>query len=156
MMHRLIVVHSIDKEPVGANLGDSIPLHMTMLHWFVSGRQVQEIDGTIPKIASGIGSLTVAATQEDLFGPNRDVPVMRIERTQRLLGIHLLLADAMRDLGCKLEERWTGEANWNPHVTHKPGRQLQPGDTLTVDSLDLIRMEQATKNRIILARYPLS
>ncbi len=48
-MSEYIFVHLLDKKPVGSELGRSMPLHMTILHWFEGDSEqaaVQEIFGS--------------------------------------------------------------------------------------------------------------
>ncbi len=133
-----IFVNLIDKQPPEAKPGKVIPLHMTALHWFATERDVGDIIKSAEVALGDIGKIATTATQESLFGPEHDIPVTQLERTEGLLRLHTNLIWAMRNLGAQFDERWTGEKNWNPHVTHKPNRRMNPGDSLLIDDIDLI------------------
>lgn len=89
------------------------------------------------------------ATEEALFGPEHDVPVVRLERTQGLLDVHLGLLALAEYLDARLDTRWVGEDKWNPHVTHQLEGRLQVGDKVRVDGLDLITKEDDGMRRLV-------
>ena len=93
--------------------------------------------------------VTTRATEEGLFGPVHDVPVMRLERTQEPLDMHFGVLALAKYLGARLDERWVGEGGWNPHVTHQSEGRLQVGDTVEIDSLDLIVREDDGMRRLV-------
>ena len=135
MSSEYIIVHRIDKD---TPLDEHIPLHMTALHWFASDRGREEIGEALREVARYQSPVATYATHEDMFGSDRNVPVMRLERTMELLELHTALETTMRRLGVTLEERWVGAKNWSPHVTHQPEGRLYDGDEVTIDDLDLI------------------
>ena len=130
-----IFVHQIDKR---TPLDTHIPLHMTALHWFEAEVEPGEMIRMTQFFAKKQESLSTRASKEDLFGQNKDIPVMRLERTAELLDLHIALLGLVRSCGARLDEQWVGESNWNPHVTHQPEARLYAGDEVMVDSLDLI------------------
>ena len=146
--HEYIIVHRIDKSTL---LDEHIPLHMTALHWFVSDREQDEIISAFRSALRDTATVITHANREDMFGPEHDIPVTRLERTPELLSLHLALEAAFRHLGAKLEERWVGEKNWNPHVTHQPEGRLFSGDEVHITDLDLIT-KRANGMRELVAR----
>ncbi len=135
MSREYIVVHRIDKD---TPLDEHIPLHMTALHWFEFDQEPGVITEQLRQVAADQSPVTTYARHEDLFGPDNTIPVMRLERTPELLKLHTALEAAMRQVGVTFEERWVGEKNWNPHVTHQPEGRLQRGSEVTITDLDLI------------------
>lgn len=134
-MHEYIVVHQIDKI---TPLDEHIPLHMTALHWFESSTPQDTLVRQFDSLAKTLQPVKTYTTREDMFGPENDVPVMRLERSPELLDMHLALQGMARQTGAMLEERWVGEANWNPHVTHQPEGRLDVGSAIDAVDLDLI------------------
>lgn len=154
-MSEFIHVHLIDKKPVATNLEKSIPLHMTILHWFESDHNSERIIDETHAALSFLGEIATKAMEEDLFGPNSDVPVMRLEKNPQLTELHTTLLQAMSNLGATFDSRWTGESRWNPHVTHKPDNRLNIGDEIDVDDIDLITRPHKNGDRTILHRFEL-
>ena len=155
-MSEFIFVNMIDKEPVGTNLGQSIPLHMTALHWFETDHSPDKIISAAEFSLRSIKRIVSRTTNEDLFGPSKDVPVMRLERTPELLQLHCTLLEAMENLGATFDNRWVGESNWNPHVTHKLDKHLQCNESIKIQDIDLITRDIATGNRKIIHRHSLN
>ncbi len=145
-MSELIVVHRIDNI---TPLDRHIPLHMTALHWFETDAPDAKVAEQLEAFARQQAAVTTRATEEALFGPEHDVPVMRLERTQELLDMHFGLLALAKYLGARLDERWVGEGGWNPHVTHQSEERLQVGDTVEIDSLDLIVREDDGMRRLV-------
>lgn len=155
-MSEFIFVHLIDKKPVGSGLGPSIPLHMTALRWFECDRPEQEIIDSAELALQSIGKIIARATEEDMFGSDKDVPVVRLDTTPGLLNLHDTLLQAMQGIEARMNERWTGKDEWNPHVSHKPAARLHPGDEVVIDDIDLIVRSAKTGNRMILHRSNLN
>lgn len=151
MSAEYIVVHRID---TWSPLDKHIPLHLTVLHWFLSDMSRSEIEAQFIQTTQRLQPAITHATKEDLFGPDHDIPVMRIERTPELLTLHLALETMTRQLGAVLTEKWVGTQNWNPHVTHQSEARLQTGDEVHITDLDLIT-KQADGMRKMLARVEL-
>ena len=154
-MSELILVHLIEKRPMGSELGKIIPLHMTALHWFETALSPNEVAKIVQETLHTIGAMKVRTTTEDMFGPDKDVPVMRLERTPELLHLHVALVAAMQQVGAKFDERWTGEQNWNPHVTHKLGTRLYPDEEVFIRDIDLISRPSEHESRRIEYRFGL-
>lgn len=155
-MSEYIFVHLLDKQSIGANLGNHIPLHMTVLHWFKSQLKPNELIDITTSALLPIGIIAVKATYEDMFGPNNDIPVMRLNIDPKLVDLHLNLLQAMQDHGSKINDRWSGELDWNPHVSHKPDLRLYPGDEVLINDIDLICRPNKNGNRTILHRFLLN
>ena len=148
-------MHLIDKQPVGTNLGRHIPLHITAVHWFESRRDPHEITEKTRDTLSILGSVSVEAVAEDLFGPNNDIPVMRLSRHPGLVNLHVALVGAMEELGATFDERWTGESKWQPHVTNTEYSRLYLGNEVAITDIDIITRSHKDGDRIILHRFQL-
>lgn len=133
-----IFVHRIDN---AAPVDQHIPFHMTALHWFAVDANVDDIVAAASRALSPFSVMDTRVTQEDKFGPQHDIPVARLQRTADMEKLHAALGQAMLSLGAKLDVRWVGADKWNPHVTHTDSERLSIGDTVRIDSLDLIARE---------------
>ena len=135
MSKEYIIVHRIDKT---TPLDKHIPLHMTLIHWFEFDGGDEKLIEALRNAVGGRSPISTHATKKALFGIIPVIPVMRLERTKELLDLHLALEAMARSLNAMLEERWIGEKNWNPHVTHQPEGRLQSGNEVNITDLDLI------------------
>lgn len=141
-----IFVSRIDKS---TPLTHSIPLHMTALHWFETDTDQDTIASGLREVAKVRQAITARAIAEDMFGPDKDVPVVRLERTPELLDLHLSLLALAKQVGGRLDERWVGVDKWNPHVTHQLERRLYIGDTVSLDDIDLITKRQDGMRQLV-------
>ena len=149
MSESFIIVHQIDKR---TPLGEYIPLHMTALPWFEADSQELVVAKLGDFVLSQDAVLT-KAVEEDMFGPNLDIPVMRLDRSPALLGLHMGLLALAKAQGWQVE-LWAGEDGWNPHVTHQPEARLGVGDEVYINNLDLIR-RRSDGNKEFIRRFDL-
>ena len=154
-MTEFIHIHLIDKRPIGTKLKSHLPLHMTALHWFESPHEPSEIIEKTALALRGLGVVEATATEEDLFGPKLDIPVMRLAEVPKLIQIHTTLMAAMEELGATFNERWTGLENYKPHVTHKADSRLYSNDEIIINDIDLISRSDKNTDKIILERFTL-
>jgi hypothetical protein len=149
-MNEFIFVHLLDDQPVGSDLGLEIPMHTTLLHWFETERTPEEILNIARTVLRGIAPVETIVTYNDMFGPDKDIPVMRLKRSFEFLNLHLLLLESMIDANTTFDQRWVGVRNWNPYVTNKLYKKLSPGDRLEINSVSLIQKRRPDKHRIVL------
>lgn len=126
-MKEYILVHLIDKRPVGTNVGKSIPLHLTVVPWFEFGGSLDDLMSIIETKLSKLEPMEVVAETEDFFGPKKNVAVMKLRNDPKLLDLHKNMLNTLEQLGVKVKSRWIGEGGWSPHVTHKQGSRLHQG-----------------------------
>lgn len=141
-----IFVHLIDRDTEPSTF---IPLHMTALHWFQSDKQPVELAALLEKFTSDRQAVHTLAIEEAMFGPDKNIPVVRLERTPQLLDIHLDLLALVDSIGGRLDKRWTGEERWNPHVTHRPEARLQVGDEVIIDDISLFMRSRDGRRQLI-------
>lgn len=76
-----------------------------------------------------------------LFGPNNDVPVHTLKRTESLVVLHNRVFSILSVIKALPQElKWIG-AGWNPHVTDgdevfSPGRLYVPSEIALVDRIN--------------------
>lgn len=136
-MPEIIHIHLIDKQAVGKNIGQHIPLHMTVLPWSHYDRSADEVIRHSKRSLRTIGTIATTATQPDLFGPHNDIPVIRLDKTATLETLHMRLKHDMEQSGAYFGPRWTG-ADWSPHVTNGDNRSLKAGEVVCIDSIDIM------------------
>ncbi len=126
---------------------ENLPLHCSLLQLF----QVPErTDGLARGLATVLGRqkpVYLAPGERDLFGPNSDVPVIRVENRPELRSMHqLALRFLVHDCGASLcNPKWAGDG-YNPHVSDLSDRTFADavGPTV-VDQVLLIRKTPAAK-----------
>jgi len=125
------------EEPKTDQISGSLPLHLTLLHWFETTHTPPEVSSAITPIITSLGVISTYASQEDLFGPNNDVPVVRLHRSPQLLELHLGLIAAVQPLGVCFDDRWIG-SKWNPHVTNTVHSKLNVGQPVEIGNVSIV------------------
>lgn len=137
--------------PIGScDLGDvypkgaPLPLHCTLMHWFEfkdeSGyrEMFKDLESFVD---DEFRDIELVSKGPALFGPNNDVSVHVLERTDALHILHNRVFSVLAKLDALPQElRWIG-AGWNPHVTDcdrvfSPGERHTPNELILVERID--------------------
>ena len=117
---------------------DSLPLHMTFVHWFSSSSTPVQIKEIMKGALTDEPPFQLMVGKEDMFGPGKDILVNRVGRTDQLLRFHKNMLRALKKARAQHTNLdWTGNG-WNPHVTQKSNDKLSPGETFLFDSISLV------------------
>lgn len=154
-MNQLIFAHLLGEVPVEQQFEGSLPLHLTLVHWFETVYNPEEIASRAKHLLQTVGATAVSATNASMFGPNENVPVMEVEKSAGLLKIHRALLASLEGTDARLRDYWLGD-DWRPHVSDKPNGKLALGETILVDSVDLIQRDRRLGTRTIIHRFNLS
>jgi 2'-5' RNA ligase len=151
-MPRLAVCSFLAPQPAGVVLGASeIPPHVTLVGNFAYEGGT---DAVVAKMGSATHRLPVEARAagEDLFGPNRDVPVTLVADLGGIRDLHDDLVDKLQAVGCELDEPLYARDGFRPHVTRLLGASLEPGQLIRLDSLSLVDLrpnDDPTMRRVV-------
>lgn len=158
MPEEYIVVLTFTDEPiVRCEPGESLPLHMTLMPWFefigIGGEQrLKEI---VAYLASHVTEpLQLLSLHRAWFGPEENVPVHVLERTDRILNLHASLYYALAFYGSvPHEQRWVG-TGFRPHVSDHRGEYLAPGHTAHAQRMCLYK-RTTERIKILVEAYSL-
>lgn len=114
------------------------PLHITLAGVFA-------IDKNGPWLAEGLSDLLtdqemfdVQADKKDMFGPNKDVPVMRIIKTPELLSMYGKIHRWLLESGAIYNEpRYQGDG-YLPHSTFQKSGVLNENEVRQIKSVSII------------------
>lgn len=159
MSIEFLVVIPIEKMPKGATYvqGEPLPLHCTLMHWFELDGFLAPLDAAeqveITCAALGKEKVVITAEERALFGPNDDVPVSVLSRSNDLNLLHISLLNGLAEKHAKFKEfRWVG-AGYRAHVADAAERSLEVGSTHECDHAALVcRSEDG--QRKVLRLYP--
>lgn len=125
-MHRYIL--GIEVEPV--EMGGTyvhLPLHCTLVHWFLSEREPREIAAAVAVVLRNSVPVELVSVKSALYGPNNDVPVSVLVKDKALVDLHMNLFNVLDALQVEFtKSEYVGSA-YNPHVTMRGGRSFSPG-----------------------------
>lgn len=136
-MHTYIIVLKIEDMEVGGVY--NFELHCTLVLWFRTTADRQEVEHACSSAASKAKPITLKATERAYFGEKRDLEVQLVERTNELGKLHNKLLDELEKLPdfLLLEPQYSRD-NWRPHGTAQKHNALESGQSVITDSLYLI------------------
>jgi|GEM_PF-2999943 len=109
------------------------PLHITLfppLQTPYLGRYGEDLRGAV----DGLSPFDVTVGEDDEFGPDNDLPVLRIEESPRLRGLYGALVDTLANL---IHDP-TYRQPYNPHISKKLGMTIQTGDTINIGGFSIV------------------
>ncbi len=111
-----------------------LPLHVTLFPP-LQARYEKEFGYVMKGVVNPQTPFEVTVGEEDLFGPEYDVPVFHIEESPQLKRIHQSLVHA---LGVLLHDD-TYRQPYNPHITIRPGEQtVHTGDNILIGGFSIV------------------
>lgn len=129
-----------------------LPLHCTVMPWFELGGDLTlyELNLELRRIAQGMKKrIELVSKEPALFGPNNDIPVHVLERTEELLGLHeKVLAYLRAHESLPYEEGYVGDG-YRPHVTSTQYRHFPPGTTYPAQHLILIERDERSWRQVV-------
>ncbi len=92
---------------------------------------------TMRGVVNTLSPFDVTVGEDDLFGPDHNVPVKRIQESPRLQVVHTALVRTLANL----MHDPTYRQPYNPHITAQPGMTLATGDTVHVGGFSVVEKE---------------
>lgn len=90
--------------------------------------------------------------EDDMFGPDRDVPVKLMMPSKELIAVHRALVSVLQYLPHPAQYR----TPFNPHVSVKEGGvQLETGDTIEIGGFSIVETTPYSPNWQVLAKIGL-
>ncbi len=119
----------------------SWPLHLTIVPNFSIGWDDVTLREKVHGVLAGHDPVDVGAGHDDLFGPQRTVPVTVLEPTPGLMSLHNRIFELLTNAGADFCRPEYVQRGYRPHVTITPQRRLGPGDRIVVDAISLVDLQ---------------
>src|ERR1700757_2847703 len=116
------------------------PLHITLASVFAVDYDGQTLCAKVEQLLADQRPLTAVADQEDWFGPDRSVRVMRMQKTPELLALYDRIRDMLVSDGVVYNAPQYEGDGYNPHSTYQKGARLAAGEQVAVESVAVIDM----------------
>lgn len=116
----------------------NFPLHITLVGVFAisyDGKTMAEMMSDLVKQQQPI---TVRVEEPAMFGPEKTVEVMQIEKSPELVDLHYKLYDLLVKAGAVFNDPQFQADGFKPHSTVIHGQRLNTGDKVVIDSLSII------------------
>ena len=114
----------------------SWPLHVTLVTNFDWGGTVDALVTALTPALQHRSTLDLVVGDEAMFGPERTVPVNRIEPDPKLRRLHdALIVEGMRFLHPEFVRD-----GYQPHLTHVPEGRRHAGDRVRLEQVALVEL----------------
>ena len=150
-MRKFIVVSIIPPEFPQEFPDQDWPPHVTLLGSFATHLPVAELSQRLSAACARHAPIEVRGATRQMFGPNLDVPVTEVWRTDALAALR---SEIMQRFGTDVEYASRPYPTYRPHVTDQRGGTLAVGATARLESISLI--EKDSERRIVVCTSPLA
>lgn len=114
------------------------PLHMTLAGVFSINKNGQQLVNELTELLRRQHSLEIEAEKKDMFGPEKNIAVMRIKKTPELLKLYELIYRWLENSGAKYNSPEYQGDGYLPHSTFRKSGSLSQGEKRIVGSISLI------------------
>lgn len=135
------IVQLLEETTEGAEFSASEwPLHVTIVDVFAINWSAQEMAERLMTLLTGRPPATASAMGHTYFGPNQDVQVTLLVRTDSLTKLHGDVYALLERGGLKMNNPQFAHEGFRPHATVQKHAALKPGDTVVLNALTIIDM----------------
>ncbi len=147
-----IIFHDIENNIPGKIL-EKWPLHITLTPYFLLENLAEnDLLNIVKKYISNVGSIAINIKDQAYFGPKNNILVSRVDDVSgKLRDLHLTLISVIGKLGCSFSDLKYSNANYSPHITHLPNKQL-PETDYWIDTIS-IGKKLSDSQKLIVEKY---
>ncbi|MBP7837637.1 hypothetical protein KA021_02980 [Candidatus Saccharibacteria bacterium] len=149
-----MLIHDIhDTLSVGQAFG-RFPLHLTVVPWFALSEDASEEStvSSISQFTQDLAPMTFVGAKRDKFGPDLDIPVTMLEKTDSLTRLHVGLIAVS---GVTVDSQFIGINDYHPHISDTDDDRFEVGQEQSLGELTLVRRTDSSSNRKVVARLTL-
>ena len=115
-----------------------IPLHLTLAGIFSTYHDGSWLKNELTKILFGQSSISITANKKAMFGPNKDVAVMRIMKEPELTDLYQKIHSWLVESGAVYDWPEYEGAGYLPHSTFQKSGSLKEGEIRQIKSVSII------------------
>ena len=155
MAEKYLIVLEIDEVQEDATM-QTLPLHSTLMHWVTVPGGAGDLVAASQRFSELQSPFEISGGKADLYGPNNDRPVNRIDNAQDVISVHKRLFTYLEEIGAEHQVPEWGFDGYSPHVSETEGKRFGPGENFMVDHIyPVSQVIDGPKQRHILARLAL-
>lgn len=116
------------------------PLHVTLASNFIIDRKAADLFENLAELASNEKPVTTTASEDDYFGPQKQVHVTTLTMTPELSSLHNHIIALLKNLGATFDEPHYQEEDYRAHATVQAEKRLHKGDAVNIDEFTVVDM----------------
>lgn len=149
MPETYVLAHIIDSSNIPEDFTKiDWPLHITLVGNFCVEHSLLDLTRGLDVYSKQQEPFGAVIGNEELFGPNNDVPVSLVDVDENILGLHRGLQQILANLGVTYETPAFVGDGYRPHSTIQTNGRLYKDQSLTLDNMTLIDMCVGDKTNI--------
>lgn len=117
---------------------ENYPLHITIVPSFQLERMDDVLLDKIKQFCDNLKAFTLAAGQDDFFGPNREVQVTTMVMNDEIRRLHNGLVGILTGAGAVFDEPEYMFENYQAHATVQRAIRLHNNDSVAVEDITII------------------
>lgn len=114
------------------------PLHVTLAGIFATNKSGHELADKMVEILLNQHPVKIEAYKKDMFGPNKDVAVMKIKKSPELMALYNSIFEWLERSGVKYNSPEYQGDGYLPHSTFQKSGSLKEGERRILHSVSLI------------------
>jgi hypothetical protein len=135
------IIQLFEDLPEGTQFSSSSwPLHSTIVDTFAIDWDISTMVKKLEELLSAHEQAKSVAEESEFFGPEKEIQVVLLQKTNDLVKLHGDVVDLLEMGGLKLNDPQFARKGFLPHSTAQKHARLNKGDTVIFDALTLIDM----------------
>jgi 2'-5' RNA ligase len=114
------------------------PLHVTLAGVFAISKSGEQLAQELTKILENQKPFPIKADQQDMFGPGKDVAVMRIHKTPELMKLYESIHGWLMNEDATFNSPEYQGTGYLPHSTFQKSGSLAPSEERRITSVSLV------------------
>jgi len=114
------------------------PLHITLAGVFATDKDDEQLASELADLLDQQHPIEIEADEKDMFGPNKDIAVMKVKQSPELMGLYQLIYEWLERSGIQYNLPEYEGKGYLPHSTFHKTDSLSPGEKRTLTSVSLI------------------
>lgn len=114
------------------------PMHLTLAGVFAVDKSAKQLANELANVLAGQQQIEIEADEKAMFGPNKDIEVMKVKKDPDLMQLYQLIYEWLQDSGVRYNSpEYQGEG-YAPHSTFQKTGSLSQGEKRMLQSVSLI------------------
>ncbi len=138
-MHKYGLTTFIKQKSVGFKFNkNSWPQHITFIDTFEININLPELIKKLENLLSVHKKISTYVTNEDYFGPNKDILVAKLNNTKELQDLHNSIVYLLESENAIFKRPYILKENYKPHITINNRDEINIGDEIIIKSISII------------------
>lgn len=146
----------LEDHPVGHEFTvNDLPLHLSVIDSFETALELNALADKLAEFLAGQKAFTVKALRDELYGPEKDIPVTTLELTPELRLLHQSIVSLLLGAGATLRNPQFNGDNFTPHISMYGSKRVAIGDYVPIRDISLAAKvsDAEDANRKVLANF---